>query len=171
MDKAIIIQDEIRSKLADLVAINPAFEAPSREINVLLYKLRAEDLESYKSKELQEDANKRFDSVVQSLNKCVKNGYISNIQAHGLIQRVGDMRQADFDYLINDYLPRISNHFKGIHESFVELEKTLDRACGRGEPEVKEGKFQKIISNIFNFRKSNENNDKSKNPSVKKKLM
>jgi hypothetical protein len=156
MDKAIIIQDEIRSKLADLVAINPAFEVPSREINILLYKLRADDLESYKSKELQEAANKKFDSLVQTLTNCVKNGQVSNIQAQGIIQRVGDMRQADFDYLINDYLPKISSHFKGVHESVIELEKPLDRACGRGKPEVEEGKFKKIINNIFNFRKSHE---------------
>lgn len=163
MDKAIIIQDEIRTKLADLAKVNPAFEAPSREINVLLYKLRVDDLESYKSKDLQQLANERFNSVAEVLNKSVKNGDISNIQAHGLIQRVGDMRQADFDYLLKDYLPRISNHFKGIHESVVELEKTLDRACGRGEPEIKEqNKFQKIISNIFNFRKSQDLDSKEK---------
>jgi hypothetical protein len=163
MDQAIIIQDEIRNKLAELTKINPNFEPSSQEINVLLYKLRANDLESYKSQELQQTAQDKFDTIVELLSDCVRTGQVSNIQAYGLITRIGDMRQADFDYLTNDYLPRMAEHFKGIHESVTQIEKTLDRASGREVSEVEEkSKFQKIIGNIFGLRNSQEKENTKK---------
>jgi hypothetical protein len=156
MDKAIVIQDEIRNKLIDLVKINPDFEESAKNINNLLYKLRADDLESYKSKELQQTAQNKFDTIVELLSDSVRNNQIPNIQAHALIIKIGDMRQADFNYIANDYLPKMSEHFKGIHESVIQIKKTLDCASGRGEPEIKEkNKFQKVINHILNFRKSN----------------
>lgn len=149
MDKAIIIQDEIRTKLRDLAKANPSFELSSEKLNILLYKLRSEDLESYKSTELQNIANERFQSVVDLLNQSVHKREVSNIQAHGLVVRIGDMRQADFDYLINDYLPRISSSFKNIDTSFRQIEQTFTNSSENQIETKEKNKFRKFIDLVF----------------------